>query len=180
MLPRKRCKRRPIASNKSTGKGKKTPSRWEKGKTMIVAWLRAHTSSCCLCYCFATAQNRGQMPQQVISLLPNTFCAKRAGFDGPVPSAPGWRRMRQMQAGIEGEGENVTKATLTATSVSGDTFSPFTSSSSGSSFSLLSVQEIESWTEQVLSKSGKLVDGYFRKSPSADSYPRDNKMCYIT
>jgi len=88
--------------------------------------------------------------------------------------------MRQMQAGIEGEGENVTKATLTATSVSGDTFSPFTSSSSGSSFSLLSVQEIESWTEQVLSKSGKLVDGYFRKSPSADSYPRDNKMCYIT
>jgi len=72
-----------------------------------------------------------------------------------------------------------TKATLTATSVSGATFTPFTSSS-GSSFSLLSVQETESWTEQVLSKSGKLVDGYFRKSPSADSYPRDNKICYIT
>lgn len=72
-----------------------------------------------------------------------------------------------------------TKATLTATSFSGDTLTPFTSSSSGSSFSLLSVQETESWTEQVLSKSGKLVDGYFRKSPSADSYPRDNKICYI-
>lgn len=66
------------------------------------------------------------------------------------------------------------------TGFSGDAFTPFTSSSSGSSFSLLSVQETESWTEQVLSKSGKLVDGYFRKSPSADSYPRDNKVCYIT
>lgn len=73
-----------------------------------------------------------------------------------------------------------TKTTLTATSFSGDIFTPFPSSSSGSSFSLLSVQETESWTEQVLSKSGKLVDGYFRRSPSEDSYPRDNTTYYIT
>lgn len=89
------------------------------------------------------------------------------------------RRTWQMQMGIKGESKNITPKPLTATSFSADTFTSFSSSSPGSSFSLLSEQETESWTEQVLSKSGKLVDGYFRKSPPADSYPKDNKISYI-
>lgn len=63
VLPRKRCKRYPIGSNKSTGRGKKTPNRLEKGITMTLPQLGAYKSSCCPRRCFATAQNRGQIPQ---------------------------------------------------------------------------------------------------------------------
>lgn len=128
-----------------------------------------------LCYSAGTERADAAEDDILVSAHQPLFIRKRASFDRPVLSVSGWRRTWQMQAGIKGEVKNIIKATLTATSDSGDTFTPFTSSSSGSSFSLLSVQETESWTEQVLSKSGKLVDGYFRKSPSADSYPRDNK-----
>lgn len=174
----------PISSNKSNGSGWKTIRQQGKNKDRHIAQrtLEFLLPMPLLCYSAGTERADAAEDGIPISAHQPLSMRKRASFDHrPILSISGWRRTWQMQAGIKGEVKNIIKATLTATSDSGDTFTPFTSSSSGSSFSLLSVQETESWTEQVLSKSGKLVDGYFRKSPSADSYPRDNKtMLYCT
>lgn len=87
--------------------------------------------------------------------------------------------MGRLQIEIKKPSKKITKATLTATCTAGDAHIPLASSSSGSSFSLLSVQEAVSWTEQVLSKSGKLVDGYLRDSTSALSCREHSKIHVI-
>lgn len=173
MLLHKHCKRLCISSNKSSGSGWKTIQlqRGKQNHDCHIAWRTRELLLPVLLLCCSTVP---EMADAVAAHVPCKEEQHRIALD-----LSGSRRTWQMQMGVNGESKNVTPNPLTATSFSGDTFTSFASSSPGSSFSLLSEQETESWTEQVLSKSGKLVDGYFRKSPSADSYPKDNKISYI-
>lgn len=183
MLLRKHCERFCIRSNKSSGSGWKTIQelREKQNHDCHIAWRTRALLLPVPLLCCRDGRCCGRCHPR-FSLSPMSH-AKKGWVGLPHPEDLLCVRLEESVTDAKRrqgrEQKSHTKATLTVTSFSGDTFTPFTSSSSGSSFSLLSVQETESWTEQVLSKSGKLVDGYFRKSPSADSYPRDNKTCYI-